>query len=53
MIPLDGVPLFLHLLNLVLQHLYVQFELLLNLDVVAHLELILLELLLILFGRQV
>ena len=44
---------FLEVVDLFLQHLNVQFELLLDLDMVSHLGLIVLELLFVLLGRQI
>lgn len=45
--------LFLELFDLLIKHLNMKLQLLLDLDVISHLGLILLQLLLILFGRQV
>ena len=53
MILLDSFTLLLHVLDLVLEDLNMQLELLLHLDVVADLELVLLELRLYLLGWQV
>ena len=53
MILLDGFTLLFHVLDLILEHFNVQLELLLHLDVVADLELVLLELSLHLLGWQV
>lgn len=53
MIFFEDVPFFLHLFDFILEDFDVQFELLLHFDVVANFEFILLELLLVFFGRQV
>ena len=50
---LDGVTLLFHVLDLILEHFNMQLELLFHLDVVADLELVLLELRLDLLGWQV
>ena len=53
MILLDSVTLLFHVLDLILEYFNMQLELLLHLDVVANLELVLLELRLYLLGWQV